>query len=205
VTSTLTDIDICSAALVKIGSNPIQSFSDNTKEAQVAGVVYPVAVNSELGAYPWNFAGNQLELNQTTQTPLNEQWKYAYQLPADVLAVRTCYDVSGNTIVYFVENDLCYASESQVFCDYTRQITPGGFTEANFTPYFIDLLIARCAYEFAVSVIGISTDVDRAEHEYEAKRQRARNTDANTNQPQSLINPFNSALCRARAGWWGWW
>ncbi|UKV16980.1 hypothetical protein L6172_04755 [Thalassospiraceae bacterium SW-3-3] len=52
----LSDIALCARALVMIGAAPIVSFEDDTAEAEVAGMLYPVLRDGMLAAYPWRFA-----------------------------------------------------------------------------------------------------------------------------------------------------
>lgn len=193
----MTDIiAICSAALIKIGASAIQSLNDNQKEAQVAKVLYPVVRDSELSNYPWQFAGAKIELNLLPNPPLDKTWKYAYQIPNDVFNIRSAFGTSGCSVEYFVEENVLYTSVKRVFLSYTQDVP-----EVNWPPYFVDVMIARLAFEFGIPVIGIGSDEDRAMKEYGAKHHKAKRIDANTNQPDNLISPTNSSLVRARFGY----
>jgi hypothetical protein len=182
--------------MLQIGAGTIQSFDDNTREAQVCGTLYDGIKRSELASYPWSFATDNLECNQLLTAPLNPIWQYAYQLPSDFVRLRNFYDTSGYVCDYYVNGDEVWAGVTQLFCEYTQYQS-----ESNLPDYFIDLLVARIAWESARAVIGIQSDVETARQEYLNKRAEARNTDANANQPEQLVSPFNSSIVRARQGY----
>ena len=196
--STLINIDICSAALVKIGAKPIQSFLDGSREAQVASTLYPRLYNSELASYPWNFASKQAGLNLLVGTPVDPNWLLMYAVPADYLKVRRVYDVSGIISDHRVEGNVVYSDDNPLFMEYTVAIGEGALPE-----YYVDMLIARCAWEFTRPISGIQSDITDVAREYENKRNVARGVDARSNLPDILISPQNSTLIRARRGVWG--
>ena len=200
--STLTGIDICSAALIKLGSNAIESFNDsvNSRGSEIAASLYQDTQlgNQLLASYPWSFAGYQVQLNQLLSKPTDPRFSYAYQLPSDYLSVRNAYDQAGLNIPYFIEDDQLWAMAPEVWLDYTRILA-----ESQWPFYFVELAIAKATWEFAVPLAVTASDVDRAIKEYEYKEKKARNIDANQNQPQVLIGPANSRLVRSRIAFWG--
>jgi hypothetical protein len=52
----LTQIGLCSRALLKIGAHSIASFDEGTAEAEVAAGLYATVRDTVLSAHPWNFA-----------------------------------------------------------------------------------------------------------------------------------------------------
>lgn len=78
------DIKICSNALQVLGADPINSFEDETREAQVCSSIYPLIKRNTLQKHYWRFSIRQEQLGQLSATPLYGYAK-AYQLPADYL------------------------------------------------------------------------------------------------------------------------
>ncbi len=80
----LSDIALCSRALIRLGAQPVTSFDDGTAESEIAGALYPVVRDAMLSAYNWSFAVGQANLNQLEAPPLAD-YQYAFQLPSDFL------------------------------------------------------------------------------------------------------------------------
>jgi len=78
-----TDISVSSQALVRLGDNPISSFTE-TFGAKTCANVYPFVKRRVLVAYPWRISMVKSPiLNQVLGSP-NSEYKYAYQLPPDL-------------------------------------------------------------------------------------------------------------------------
>lgn len=196
--SSITAIDIVSRALIKIGANPISSFDEPTREAEVAGNLYDGIRDSELTTYLWNFATQTVELNREDVTPLDKSLPYVYQLPSDHLRTRHIFNTSGNNVGYLEEGNKIYCDETRAFIRYLYRAP-----ESKFPEFFIDSLVARLAWEFAEPVNGEDSVEDKRAKEYQFKYKRARLADAHSNPPIALITPENSRIHRARfgAGW----
>ncbi|WP_299083205.1 hypothetical protein [uncultured Paraglaciecola sp.] len=90
----------------------------------------------------WRFATGKQSLNRLTATPLNE-WRYAFQIPDDVLLVIRMYPSQG----YEIYEDKIYTNAASVEIDYIfRPLEPA------FPAYFVEALAARLAEEIAISV-----------------------------------------------------
>ena len=85
--STLSDLDLCNAALVKLGALPIAGFDDPDAAAAVCRTLYPVVVDAALTSRPWSFT-----LKRATLSPIDGR---SVQAAAD--AVRK---VDGRDPVY---------------------------------------------------------------------------------------------------------
>ena len=70
--------------------------------------------------------------------------------------------------------------------------------EADFPPYFTEVLIAKLAYEICEAVTGVGTLQDRLVRDYESKLKQARVVDGQENPPRSIID--EGRLIRARNG-----
>ena len=88
-----TDTSIVSDACVIIGSEPINSFDEETVEAEAARAVYQTAYESLLRYRPWSFATKQirparLDLPITRQDRrLDSGYMFAYRIPGTVISI----------------------------------------------------------------------------------------------------------------------
>jgi hypothetical protein len=98
-------IDICSNALLLIGDNPINSFSDPGAGAQAAANLYPQVKERFLSTHPWSFALKHQRMSLLTAQPDPlTGYKYAYQMPTDLIrlwsiAPHQNYTVVGDSVL----------------------------------------------------------------------------------------------------------
>ena len=79
-------ISVCSAALLELGSRPINDFNEATEGARLCANLWPILRDNMLRIHPWNFAKKRVKLSPTT-TPPEFGYKYAYSPPSDFLRV----------------------------------------------------------------------------------------------------------------------
>ncbi|MDR1337912.1 MAG: hypothetical protein LBJ73_02695 [Rickettsiales bacterium] len=132
----LTKIDLCAAALLKLGEQPIQSWNDNTASAQLSRTLFDPVVDTLIASHPWKFATKKFNLNKTAEGD--------FQIPSDVLRVLHCGgQVLGNKIIS---------------ADETLSITALVRTPVeNFPSYFISLAATKLAMEFCIPLAGDQT------------------------------------------------
>lgn len=87
------EVSICNIALSHVGSYPIQSLSESTKEARECKLHYYATRDAVLRAHNWGFAKKRLTLALLSDT--YSGYDYAYSYPSDCLVVREIYDESG--------------------------------------------------------------------------------------------------------------
>jgi len=78
------DLDICNAALTKVGANQITSRTENSAGAKAVNAVYDRKRKALLRKHPWSFAIKRASLAQDANPPLFNR-TYQYQLPSDWL------------------------------------------------------------------------------------------------------------------------
>jgi hypothetical protein len=181
------DISICSSALLQIGADEINSFSDETREAKVAKELYPIILESLISEHPWKFSKKQVLLSRLDETPLYG-FDYAYQLPSDNLnmiglELLTRYEIQGNKL---------YCNDSAVKCVY--QYKPD---ESTYPAYFVLVLMLELSSAFAMSLFE-----DRTKSEYYAalaldKKRMAKRRDSQS-QTTGAIRPENFSLLTVR-------
>ena len=81
----LTNIDICSNALVRVGDVSINSFT-TSDAGRACGAIYPFVKLTVLTAYPWWVTMVKSDLLSRDVTGPTTEYKYSYQLPADMIS-----------------------------------------------------------------------------------------------------------------------
>ena len=83
-TMPLTDVELCSAALVKIGAAVITSFEDESAEADIAKRLYEPTLQGLITSHPWHFTLAQSELAALDEAP-QAGFSPGFELPQDAL------------------------------------------------------------------------------------------------------------------------
>ncbi len=174
----LSDIALCSRALIKIGAAPISSFDEGTAQSEIAGALYEQVRDALLSAYAWNFAVGQVQLAQLSEPPTAD-YTYAYELPTDYLrALSAGNGTRGRGLNYRIMGGKLHTNSSEVILTYIYRPE-----EESFPPYFDSVLITKLAAEFT---IPITENTSRAESLYkrsESEYVRARQIDAQQDTP----------------------
>lgn len=83
-------LDICNAALVDLGEEPIQNLNDSIKVARLCNQRWPAVRDAVLRAHTWNCATFEVELKAVDNPSINSA--YAFPLPEDCLRVQMLRD-----------------------------------------------------------------------------------------------------------------
>lgn len=141
----LSNVELCSAALVKLGAEGISSFSDGTTEADVANTLYDIVCDGLLGTHPWSFATAHAELVQLPTTPLTD-FGYAFELPTDFIKGLSAGDeCRGRGAVYQIIGREVHTNYEDITFAYIKRAD-----EADFPAYFVSALVNRLAAEFCL-------------------------------------------------------
>jgi hypothetical protein len=104
-----TEVQICNLALTSVGANTIVSLGDNTNEARLCTIFYPLYRDYLLRLHPWNFAQVRTSLPKLAAAPAFG-FDSQFQLPADCcrvtetdLTVHDEWRVEGRTFVCNVD------------------------------------------------------------------------------------------------------
>lgn len=139
----LSSIALCSRALLKLGAMGIASFDEGTAEAEVADNLYPSTRDALLCSHPWSFATEQMTLTRL-KAELASDFSYAYQLPPDFLRALWA-DQAGRGVEYRIAERRLHTNADDVALSYIFRPD-----EAEWPPYFDQVLIARLAAEFCL-------------------------------------------------------
>ena len=85
-----TSLSICSDALILLGAAPISSFTEGSDAAQACDRLYPDLRDNVIANYMWSWSVKKVQIARLSTNPLDE-WKYAYQLPGDMLSGLLLY------------------------------------------------------------------------------------------------------------------
>ena len=149
----LSNIDICSNALVRLGDVSINSFT-SSDAAAACGVIYPFIKQSILVSYPWWITMKKSGLLSRQVTGPETEYKYSYQLPTDRIgAPRKVFDSqtipAGNqpTFTRFdIYGDKRFASAEKILGDYQIDVS-----EVLMPFYLVELLTLALAAEVALA------------------------------------------------------
>jgi hypothetical protein len=138
-------VELCAAALVKIGARPFAAFEEDTAEAACARRLYPIARDLLLGMHPWSFTLTQARLTPEPTVPVADHG-FAFALPADHL--RTVSVGSANRsrgTAYRIEGRHVLCDAPEIVLHYQRRVP-----EEELPAFFIPLLVTRLAAEFCI-------------------------------------------------------
>lgn len=177
----LTDLQLCSRALMKLGATGISSFSTGSAEADIANALYVITRDALLSAYPWSFAGAQAQLVASSADPV-EGYAFCYDLPSDFLrAVSAGPGESARGARYRLAGGKLHTNAPTIHLSYIYRPD-----EADCPPFFDAVLVARLAAEFC---IPLTENTQRAESLFkiaEEELKRARNIDAQQDTPPRI-------------------
>lgn len=196
--TTISDLTVINAAATRTGSDPITTLAtDGTPVAKIALNNYEDSVKAELALYPWKRAtkiGQLDRIDPNTMGEPPEPWTAAYQLPTDLVDIRTV-KVAGSPINYEVHGDkiLCDALESDnVIMHYVWRVP-----ESQWPPWFREGMIRRWE---AILLRGVGERHNEADERDKAAADSfalARNRDSQSQTPR---DPMISPTLRARIG-----
>lgn len=163
------DVAIINSALIKIGSTPILSTSDGSKEANLALVRFEECRDIVLRMHPWNCAIKRVILAPLATTPAFD-FSNEFQMPSDLLRLLMVQE----QIDYRIEGRKILADATELNIKYI-------FRETN--PNNLDVLCSEAialylAYDLS---FALAQDVQRTEtlqNAFKIHLQKARAVDS---------------------------
>jgi hypothetical protein len=179
----LTDIALCSRALLKIGAQTIAALDEGSAEAEVARNLYPGIRDAMIASFPWRFATAQATLPRLAAPPVAD-WSFAFQLPADLLRVLSAGSpYLGSGLAFHVLGEQLHCNSEQVVLTYLRRAA-----ESDFPPHFAEALVTRLAAEFA---LPLTEDAVRTRTLYDLAdsiARQARSADSQQATPRAIAD-----------------
>ncbi|MGZ9109343.1 MAG: hypothetical protein ACXW4B_11055 [Micavibrio sp.] len=177
----LSDVALCSRALIRLGAAPITSFDDGTAESEIAGALFGPVRDSLLSAYGWSFATGQVALNRLQDTPVAD-YQNVFQLPADFLrAMSAGAGGRGRGLNYRITRNVLHSNADDVTLTYIFRPQ-----EEEFPPYFDAVLIAKLSAEFCIPVTENTSRAETLFRLADSEFQRARQIDAQQDSPAQI-------------------
>ena len=179
-------INIASKALIKIGAEPISSFSDGTSESLVIANLYDNCRDYVLSSYPWSFATTQQRLVRSNEKPIAD-YSYVFYLPPDFLRMLSIGNANARRskgLDYKIINNKIHCQESAIIVNYIYRAD-----EASFPAFFTSLLISALAAEICIPITENTSRADLFQRIFKEDMLRAKSLDAQQ-QPPNAIEDF---------------
>lgn len=177
---TLTDISICSDALIKIGANPIASFEEGSAEAEVAVNTYETVKKSMLSSHTWNFAIKKTKLNMLSDNPTTD-YSRAFLLPNDLLRVISAGASAAKGLNYSIVGNQLHTNSENVSISYIANIK-----EEFFPAFFVPALVYKLAFEFSIPVTENTSKANFFANLAEIELRKAKLIDAQEETPKAI-------------------
>ena len=176
-------VDIVSSALVLIGDVPVNNLTGSDRRQVVANQLFERVKQGELAKFRWGFARKKEQLALTTETPVDNEWRYIYQLPTDLITLIKIYP----NVNYQVLGDKLYTNINQaLYAEYIYDIS-----EDDFPPHFTRVLEYALAVDFAVAIREDNTTRQTMAELYVNQSRMARAMDSQQHPPSKFQDmPF---------------
>ncbi|MGP5331943.1 hypothetical protein [Pseudomonas helleri] len=150
------DVEICNIALSRVAyTQPIVSFTERSKAAELCRVNYSSLRELVLQAFPWPFAESIVALADIGSPAPG--WAFRYRYPADCLKVRDIVRPGSRRALtsdqqipyragYSDGGRVIYTDQPEAACRFTYNVEDSTF----FDPQFADALSWRLAMELAL-------------------------------------------------------
>tara|TARA_E500000318_G_scaffold82297_1_gene77646 strand:- start:84 stop:668 length:585 start_codon:yes stop_codon:yes gene_type:complete len=182
----LSDVALCARALVMIGAAPVSSFEEDTAEAEIARMLYPVIRDGMLAGYPWRFAARGAWLarlspqaGEVSGTPKEASSLFA--LPGDFIRLLSLENGGGKVTRFELRDRAVMCDADDAFLTYV-----GRLPEASFPAWFDLALIARLAAEFCLPLTESSSRAEYLFKRSEDQFRSARLADAQQSTPHAI-------------------
>lgn len=163
-------VEICNAALIKVGASTVISLEDGAKAAQLCAARWPAVRDATLRAHPWNCAIRRVRLAPLLEPPAFG-FARQFQLPADCLRVL---DVGEAAEGHRCEGGRLLTDAEAVQLTYVRRVED---SEA-FDPLLAETIAARLAAELAYPLANSTTLAEALWRAYDSRLREARSADA---------------------------
>lgn len=175
------EIEICSNALRKLGSESITSFDDGTNRSNLCRDFYPSVRDAVLRAYPWNCAISQQTLVLDAAIPLFG-YSYRFVLPVIPYCLRVLK--AEDDIEFKINGRYLHTDEDSIKIEFIGRITNPGL----FDSLLKEAIEARLAAELAYPITRTPAVAQSMWALYEAKLREARTMDG----MEGYVEPWES-------------
>jgi len=185
-------VQIASAALRKLGENPILLMTDDSKAARTMNNMFDAVVEQELRRVRWNFAIKRVQLSALVEQPMG--YAYQYPTPADFLSliqVGEYYVRSGakHKPPFSMEGGVILSDmPAPLFIRYVMRVSNPGL----FDPLFEEVVSCKLAMEACETLTQSESKFQRCAEQFKYAMQQAVQADAIEGPPDEY--PWGSWL-----------
>lgn len=176
----MTEVEVCTAALLVLGAQPITSLSENTDRARTCAGLYPIVLDSLLREHTWACATKRITLAPDAEAP---EYDYTYQftLPSDFLRLLSVGEY-GYEVDHRIEGRklLCDENPCKLRYIYRNEI------EATWDTMLVECMVMALAARMAYAVTQSAALAEVLEKNLAALLQKARSVDAMDDPPVVL-------------------
>jgi len=187
------EVEICNAALLKLGAKSITSLTDGTANARRCNAAYERLRNAELRKHTWNFSIARDELAADSPAPT---WGRAnsFTLPADFLKMADPYpEENFNSRDWVIEQGKILTNDSApLYIRYVAKITDPNLMD----PLFREALACAMAFELCEPITQSNSKKADARASYGAAIREAKRANALDNVPVESVED-SWITCRA--------
>lgn len=181
-----TTTTVANLALREIGTYRIESFDEDSADAEIVRDLWEDTLRSCLSRHEWRFAMKQVELQQG-DSPV-ARFGYSYPLPADYIRMSSaCERSDANDPIMDFEivhapnfaNPVMLTDAKSVFLDYVSFIEDPNY----WSPWFVDYFVVSLAAKLAAPLKS-TTEKNRLEELVDVKLRHARSVDSTMQSPR---------------------
>jgi hypothetical protein len=182
-----TAVSICSNAMLRLGAEPISSFTEadqsgsNIERARIAANLWPTVRQAALRAHPWNCATKRVLLSPETVGPAFG-FANRFLLPADWLRTLQVGEDPDSLLDFELEGREILSDEGSIPLVYVYDNDNPGTYDAS----LVDALEVAMAAAMAYPITKSSAARDTFADEFLAKIKTARTLDGMDNPPQTF-------------------
>jgi hypothetical protein len=163
-------LDMINQALVLVGDAPLTSLTEDRRAQVVANQIYDTIIYAELSKHRWGFAKSVVLLSQTTNTPINTEYKYEYQLPSDLIKEIRIIPLDYRYIRY---SDKLYSNVPNLKMEYIKKVTEDFYPE-----YFERAVVYALARDLSIAIRDQMDRFQAMDLRYKEEARNARTQDA---------------------------
>jgi hypothetical protein len=187
------EVDICNSALIKLGAEPINDLSDDSKEARLCRLQFPKIRDAVLRSAPWSFAMKRITLDHLAGQTLEFGDGNIFQIPINVVRIWKTYDGSPR-YAYTIEEDKFIANVDVAQVWAVINTVQPAYWRADFK----EALACQLAADICYSMTNSNTLKAGLVQEAELWVQRARSTGSQEVTPEDFR--FDEFLNSRRGG-----
>lgn len=178
-----TDIQIASNALLLIGDNPINAFTEEGAGPEAVKDLYSETYRSVLAEHPWSFAFKEHQLSLLSATPDEETgFSYAFQIPPDLVRLWAVFPYTD----YVIVGPYIYANVNELLARYIYEVA-----ETSLPPHVTKCVEYKLAAELSLVVTESASRAEFYEKKYAMQLAKARTIDSQGRPQRSIIDkPF---------------